>query len=97
MPVYKRRRKVNPSDDNVRIDFVDEVGDSFEEYVVYHHKFLEWMRVNGIEVSDNPSTEELDELVSRSPYYRATANDVNWLEKSGCKGQFRNGLTIQSV
>ncbi len=86
MPVYKRRRKVNPSDDNVRIDFVDEVGDSFEEYVVYHHKFLEWMRVNGIEVSDNPSTEELDELVSRSPYYRATANDVNWLEKVRMQG-----------
>lgn len=86
MPVYKRRRKVNPSDENVRIDFVDEVGDSFEEYVVYHHKFLEWMRVNGIEVSDNPSTEELDELVSRSPYYRATANDVDWLEKVRMQG-----------
>lgn len=86
MPVYQRRRKVNPSDENVRIDFVDEVGDSFEEYVVYHHKFLEWMKVNGIEVKDNLTPEELDELVSRSPYYKATANDVDWLEKVRMQG-----------
>lgn len=86
MPVYQRRRKVNPSDDNVRIDFVDEVGDSFEEYVVYHHKFLEWMNVNGIEVKDNLTPEELYELVSRSPYYKATANDVDWLEKVRMQG-----------
>ena len=86
MPVYQRRRKVNPSDENVMIDFVDEVGDSFEEYVVYHHKFLEWMKVNGIEVKDNLTPEELDELVSRSPYYKATANDVDWLEKVRMQG-----------
>ena len=86
MPVYQRWRKVNPSDENVRIDFVDEVGDSFEEYVVYHHKFLEWMKVNGIEVKDNLTPEELDELVSRSPYYKATANDVDWLEKVRMQG-----------
>lgn len=85
-PVYKRRRKVNPSDENVRIDFVDEVGDSFEEYIVYHHKFLEWMKVEGIEVQDNLSTEQLDELVARSPYYRATAADVDWLEKVRMQG-----------
>ncbi len=86
MPVYKRRRKVNPSDENVKIDFVDEVGDSFEEYIVYHHKFLEWMKVNGIERKDRMTAEELDELVARSPYYKATANDVDWLEKVRMQG-----------
>lgn len=86
MPVYQRRRKVNPSDDNVRIDFVDEVGDSFEEYVVYHHKFLEWMRINGIEVKDNLSSEEVEALIAKSPYYKATANDVDWLEKVRMQG-----------
>ena len=86
MPVYKRRRKVNPSDENVQIDFVDEVGDAFEEYVVYHHKFLEWMRVNGIKAQKNLSTEEIEELVKRSPYWKATANDVDWLEKVRMQG-----------
>ncbi len=86
MPIYKRRRKVNPNDENVRIDFVDEVGDSFEEYVVYHHKFLEWMKINGIEVKNNLTTDELDDLISRSPYYKATANDVDWLEKVKMQG-----------
>ena len=86
MPVYKRRRKVNPSDENVQIDFVDEVGDAFEEYVVYHHKFLEWMRINGIKAQKNLSTEEIEELVKRSPYWKATANDVDWLEKVRMQG-----------
>lgn len=86
MPVYQRRRKVNPGDDNVRIDFVDEVGDSFEEYVVYHHRFLEWMRVNGIEVRENLSSDEIKELVARSPYYKATANEVDWVEKVRMQG-----------
>ncbi len=86
MPVYKRRRKVNPSDENVRVDFIDDVGDSFEEYVVYHHKFLDWMKINGIEVKDNLSSEEIDDLVARSPYYKATANDVDWLEKVKMQG-----------
>lgn len=86
MPVYKRRRKVNPSDENVRIDFTDEVGDSFEEYVVYHHKFLEWMHINEIDVRDNMSLDELNDLVARSPYYKATANDVDWLEKVRMQG-----------
>ena len=89
MPVYKRRRKVNPSDENVRIDFTDENGDAFEEYVVYHHKFLEWMKVNGIEAKDNLTTEELEELVSKSPYAHATANDVNWLEKIRMQGRIQ--------
>ena len=86
MPVYKRKRKVNPGDPDAKIDFVDEVGDAFEEYVVYHHKFLEWMRVNGIEVKRNMTPEEIEELVTRSPYYKATANDVDWMEKVRMQG-----------
>ena len=86
MPVYKRRRKVNPGDANVRIDFVDEVGDAFEEYIVYHHKFLKWMEVNNIEVPEKMTAEEIDALVKRSPYYKATSNDVDWLEKVRMQG-----------
>ncbi|MDE6537973.1 MAG: adenosylcobalamin-dependent ribonucleoside-diphosphate reductase [Muribaculaceae bacterium] len=86
MLVYKRKRKVNPTDENVRVDFVDEVGDSFEEYTVYHHKFLEWMRANGIEPKKNLTTEEIDELVAKSPYYKATSNDVDWMEKVRMQG-----------
>ncbi|WP_308232379.1 adenosylcobalamin-dependent ribonucleoside-diphosphate reductase [Prevotella sp.] len=86
MPVYKRRRKVNPNDADVHVDFVDEVGDSFEEYIVYHKKFLEWMRVNGIDTEKRYTQEEIDELVVRSPYYKATANDVDWLMKVRMQG-----------
>ncbi|MBQ7424519.1 MAG: adenosylcobalamin-dependent ribonucleoside-diphosphate reductase, partial [Prevotella sp.] len=86
MPVYKRRRKVNPNDTNVHVDFVDEVGDSFEEYIVYHKKFLEWMKINGIDTEKRYSQEEIDELVARSPYYKATANDVDWLMKVRMQG-----------
>ncbi|MDX1774045.1 adenosylcobalamin-dependent ribonucleoside-diphosphate reductase [Oceanihabitans sediminis] len=86
MPVYKRRRKVNPNDKNVRVDFVDEVGDSWEEYVVFHHRFKQWMEVNGYEVSDNYDQKELDEMVKKSPYYQATSNDVDWLSKVSMQG-----------
>ncbi|MGM9817004.1 MAG: adenosylcobalamin-dependent ribonucleoside-diphosphate reductase [Lepagella sp.] len=86
MPVYKRKRKVNPGDPDIKIDFIDEVGDAFEEYIVYHHKFLEWMRVNGIEAKRNMTPEEIEELVAKSPYYKATANDVDWLEKVRMQG-----------
>ena len=86
LPVYKRRRKVNPNDENVSIDFVDEVGDAFEEYVVYHHKFLEWMKTQGIEPKKNMTTEEIEELVKKSPYYKATANEIDWLEKVRMQG-----------
>lgn len=86
MPVYKRRRKVNPNDVDVHVDFVDETGDAFEEYIVYHHKFLEWMNVNGIEVKKNMTAEEIQELVARSPYYKATANDIDWMEKVKMQG-----------
>lgn len=86
MPVYKRRRKVNPNDTDVHVDFVDEVGDSFEEYIVYHHKFLTWMEVNGIDARKRYTQEEIDGLVKRSPYYKATANDVDWLMKVRMQG-----------
>lgn len=86
MPVYKRRKKVNPNDKGVRVDFVDEVGDSWEEYVVFHHRFKQWMEVNGIDVSENFSQKELDELVKQSPYYKATSNDVDWLSKVTMQG-----------
>ena len=86
LPVYKRRRKVNPNDVDVHVDFVDETGDSFEEYIVYHHKFLEWMRVNGIEAKKNMTAEEIDELVAKSPYYKATANDIDWMAKVRMQG-----------
>ena len=81
LPVYKRRRKVNPNDQNVRIDFVDEVGDSWEEYVVFHHGFKRWMEINGFDVNQNYSQKDLDELVKQSPYYKATSNDVDYLNK----------------
>lgn len=86
MPVYKRRRKVNPNDTAVRVDYTDETGDSFEEYIVYHPKFIDWMRINNIEVRDDYSQDEIDALVARSPYAGATANDIDWLEKVRMQG-----------
>lgn len=86
LPVYKRRRKVNANDKEVRVDFVDESGDAFEEYVVYHPKFITWMNINGIEVKDNYTQEQIDEIVARSPYYKATSNDVDWLNKVKMQG-----------
>ena len=86
LPVYKRRRKVNPNDPEVRVDFVDETGDSFEEYIVYHPKFMTWMKVNGLDTTKNYTQEEIEELVSKSPYYKATANDVDWLMKVKMQG-----------
>ena len=87
-PVYRRRRKVNPNDKNVHVDLVDEVGDSFEEYVVFHHKFITWMNANGYtyDPTHRYTPAEIDELVAKSPYYKATANDVNWLEKVHMQG-----------
>lgn len=89
MPVYKRRRKVNPGDPDVRIDYVDETGDAFEEYIVYHPKFIDWMKVQGIEVKDTYTQDEIDALVARSPYAGATANDINWLEKVHMQGKIQ--------
>ncbi|MEO2062935.1 MAG: adenosylcobalamin-dependent ribonucleoside-diphosphate reductase [Christiangramia sp.] len=86
LPVYKRRRKVNPGDKDARVDFVDEVGDSWEEYVVFHHRFKQWMRTQGHDTEKNYSQEELDKLVKLSPYYQATSNDVDWLSKVKMQG-----------
>lgn len=86
MPVYKRRRKVNPNDKNVRIDFVDEVGDSWEEYVVFHHRFKQWMEINGHDIGKNYAQSELDKLIELSPYYKATSNDVDYLKKVKMQG-----------
>ena len=89
MPVYKRRRKVNPNDANVHVDFVDETGDAFEEYVVFHHKFLTWMKINGYDPDKRYTQEEIDELVEKSPYYKATSNDVDWLMKVKMQGRIQ--------
>ncbi len=89
MPVYKRRRKVNPGDMNVRVDFVDETGDAFEEYIVYHHKFLVWMQANGFDTEKKYTQEEIDDLVARSPYHKATSNDVDWLMKVKMQGRIQ--------
>ncbi|WP_245870348.1 adenosylcobalamin-dependent ribonucleoside-diphosphate reductase [Labilibaculum manganireducens] len=87
MPVYKRRRKVNPNDKNVRVDFVDEIGDSWEEFVVFHHKFVSWMEANGINAAQHFTNEEIEDLVKQSPYYKATSNDVDWLQKVRMQGK----------
>lgn len=86
-PVYKRRRKVNPNDVAVKVDFVDEVGDAWEEYIVFHHKFVDWMEANNYPTAKKYSPEELDELIEKSPYYKATANDVDWLQKVKMQGR----------
>ncbi|MGI6073056.1 MAG: adenosylcobalamin-dependent ribonucleoside-diphosphate reductase [Fermentimonas sp.] len=87
LPVYTRRRKVNPNDKDVTIDFVDENGDSWEEYTVFHHKFLTWMDANGYDTEKKYSKEEIDELVQKSPYFKATSNDVDWLQKVRMQGR----------
>jgi len=89
MPVYKRRRKVNPNDKNVKVDFVDEVGDSWEEYIVFHHQFKKWMEVNGFDLHKNYTQEALDELIAKSPYYKATSNDVDWMNKVKMQGKIQ--------
>ncbi len=89
MPVYKRRRKVNPNDTEVHVDYTDETGDSFEEYIVYHHKFLTWMEANGMDTTKKYSQDEIDALVAKSPYFKATSNDVDWLMKVKMQGRIQ--------
>jgi len=89
LPVYKRRRKVNPNDRDVRVDFVDEVGDSWEEYLVFHHRFKQWMEVQGIDTKRNYTQEEINEIIAKSPYYKATSNDVDWLSKVEMQGSIQ--------
>lgn len=88
MVSYKRRRKVNPNDKNVRVDFVDEVGDSWEEFHVFHHKFVTWLEVNGYNADEvsKMEEEELNKIIAKSPYFGATANDVDWVEKVRLQG-----------
>ena len=87
MPVYKRRRKVNPNDPNSRVDFVDEIGDTFEEYTVFHHKFVTWMIANGYSPVKKYTEDEIANMVQRSPYYKAASNDVDWLQKVNMQGR----------
>ena len=87
LPVYKRRRKVNPNDASVKVDFVDETGDAWEEYVVFHHKFVSWMEANGYPTAKKYTSEEIDALIQKSPYYKATSNDVDWLHKVRMQGR----------
>ncbi len=89
MPVYKRRRKVNPGDKDVRVDFIDEMGDHWEEYIVFHHKFKIWMETMGFSLNKDYSQEDLDDLVKQSPYYKATSNDVDWLSKVRMQGRIQ--------
>ena len=89
LPVYRRRRKVNPNDAEARVDFVDETGDAFEEYIVFHHKFVTWMLANGFSASKKYTQEEVEELVAKSPYYKATSNDVDWLQKVRMQGRIQ--------
>ena len=86
LPVYKRRRKVNPNDKDVQVDFIDEVGDCWEEYTVFHHRFKQWMQINGFDTEKKYSKKELDKIVEQSPYYKATSNDVDWLSKVHLQG-----------
>lgn len=89
MPVYKRRRKVNPGDSDIRVDFVDEVGDHWEEFNVFHHKFKTWMEAQGYDTDREYSQEELAGLVGKSPYNKATSNDVDWLSKVRMQGRIQ--------
>jgi ribonucleoside-diphosphate reductase alpha chain len=92
MPVYKRRRKVNPNDKDARVDFVDEVGDSWEEYVVFHPRFKQWMEVNGHDLTKNYTQKDLDNLVELSPYYKSTSNDVDYLKKVKMQGEIQKWI-----
>lgn len=85
---YTRRRKVNPNDKDVHISFVDEVGDSWEEYHVFHHKFADWLQSQGYDVAKvkQLSAEELKPIIEASPYHMATANDVDWVQKVRMQG-----------
>jgi len=91
MPVYKRRRKVNPNDNDVKVAFVDESGDSWEEYNVFHHHFKTWLETNGhnLEAVKGMNNEQMDALIAESPYYKATSNDVDWLNKVKMQGEIQ--------
>ena len=85
---YKRRKKVNPNDKNVTVSFVDEIGDSWEEYNIFHPKFLKWLKVNNYNVDEVKlyNEKQLDEIIKKSPYYQATSNDIDWVNKVKMQG-----------
>ena len=87
-PVYKRRRKINPSDKDQVASFIDETGEKFVEYYVYHHQFVKWLEINGYDTTNlqNVSETELDKMLKASPYYHATANDIDWVAKVKMQG-----------
>ncbi len=89
MPVYKRRRKVNKDDPDVHIDYIDETGDCFEEFIVYHHKFLTWMKVNGYDTTKRYTQDEINALLAESPYNHAAANDIDWVKKVQMQGRIQ--------
>ena len=86
LPFYKRRRKINPNDKNAKVDFVDEMGDSWEEFVIFHHGFKQWMEKNAYDVNKERTPKELNKLVKKSPYYKATSNDIDWVSKVKMQG-----------
>jgi ribonucleoside-diphosphate reductase alpha chain len=90
-PVYKRRRKVNPNDSKVKVDFIDEVGDTWEEYTIFHHKFITWLEIKGYNIDEVRAytQEQLDALVALSPYFKSTANDVDWVSKVKMQGSIQ--------
>jgi ribonucleoside-diphosphate reductase alpha chain len=85
---YKRRRKVNPNDRDVKVSFKDEVGDSWEEFIVFHHKFVDWLKLKGYDTDEvtRMGEEEIESIIAKSPYYKATANDVDWIAKVKMQG-----------
>ncbi|MFA7358880.1 MAG: adenosylcobalamin-dependent ribonucleoside-diphosphate reductase [Bacteroidales bacterium] len=87
--IYKRRRKINPNDPESRVDFTDENGDCFEEYIVFHHKFVTWMEAQGYPTAKHYEQEELDEMIAKSPYYKATSKDVDWMQKVKMQGRIQ--------
>jgi ribonucleoside-diphosphate reductase alpha chain len=91
MPVYRRRRKVNPNDTNVKVAFIDEVGDHWEEYNVFHHKFITWLEANGYNMSEvmRYTDEQMQEVVAKSPYFKATSSDVDWMNKVHMQGEIQ--------
>jgi len=89
MLTYKRRRKINPNDQETHVDYVDNTGDCFEEYIIFHHKFVTWMEANGYSTIKIYSQEELNELIQKSPYYKATSNDVDWMQKVKMQGRIQ--------
>ena len=89
MVSYKRRRKVNPNDQSSRIDFIDETGDSWEEYNVFHHNFLKWLELNNYDLDEitKMTDDELKKIIAKSPYNKSTANNVDWLSKVNMQGE----------